>query len=59
MDLTRRVYPRDLKFAAMQEIDGGRTMGDVAWQQELTPSCWRGGVGGLTPGFTASQRIAG
>ena len=45
MDLARRVYSRDLKVAAMREIDSGRTMGEVARLLELSPSLlqrWRG-----------------
>ena len=45
MDLARRVYSRDLKVAAMREIDGGRTMGKVARRLELSPKLlerWRG-----------------
>ncbi len=34
MDLTRRVYSRDLKILAMREIDGGRTMSEVARRLE-------------------------
>jgi transposase len=45
MDLARRVYSRDLKIAAMREIDHGRTFGEVARQLELSPKLlerWRG-----------------
>jgi transposase len=45
MDLARRVYSRDLKIAAMREIDHGRTIGEVARQLELSPKLlerWRG-----------------
>lgn len=45
MDLARRVYSRDLKVAAMREIEGGRTVGEVARLLELSPSLlqrWRG-----------------
>ena len=37
MDLARRVYSRELKIAAMREIDHGRTMAEVARQLELSP----------------------
>ena len=30
MELARRVYSRDLKIKAMQEIDAGRTVTEVA-----------------------------
>jgi transposase-like protein len=45
MDLARRIYSRDLKVAAMREIDGGRTVGEVARLLELSPKLlerWRG-----------------
>ena len=74
MDLARRVYSRDLKIAAMREIDGGRPMSEVARHLELSPHLldrWRGerrtrgelafpGVGrrGVTPALTELQRIA-
>lgn len=74
MDLARRVYSRDLKVAAMRELDGGRPIGEVARHLELSPHLlerWRGewrargelafpGVGrrGVTPALTELQRIA-
>ena len=74
MDLARRVYSRELKIAAMREIDGGRTMGEVARHLELSPNLlqrWRGewqaqgelafpGLGrrGVSRGLTELQRIA-
>ncbi len=74
MDLARRVYSRDLKVAAMREIDNGRTVGEVARQLELSPKLlerWRGewrargdlafpgnGRQGASPGWSALQRIA-
>ena len=74
MDLARRVYSRDLKIAAMREIDGGRTMGEVARHLELSPKLlerWRGewhargelafpGIGRrcVTSALTELQRIA-
>src|SRR6266571_9076383 len=74
MDLARRIYSRELKIAAMREIDSGRTMGEVARQLELSPHLldrWRGewrargdlafpGIGrrGVSPAFTELQRIA-
>ena len=45
MDLARRVYGRELKVAAMREIDSGRTISEVARQLELSPKLlerWRG-----------------
>lgn len=48
MDLARRVYNRDLKIAAMREIDHGRTITEVARQLELSPKLlerWRGECG--------------
>jgi transposase-like protein len=74
MDLARRVYSRDLKMAAMREIDTGRTISEVARQLELSPKLlerWRGewrargdlafpGVGrsGVGAGLTELQRVA-
>ena len=74
MDLARRVYSRELKVAAMREIDSGRTIAEVARQLELSPrllekwrSEWRArgelsfpGLGrrGLSPALTELQRIA-
>jgi transposase-like protein len=68
------VYSRDLKIAAMREIDAGRTMSEVARHLELSPKLlerWRGewqargelafpGLGrrGLSPALTELQRIA-
>ena len=73
MDLARRMYSRDLKIAAMREIDG-RRMEEVAWHLEVSPQLlerWRGewrargelafpGIGrrGVTPALTELQRIA-
>jgi len=75
MDLARRIYSRELKIAAMQEIDSGRTIGEVARQLELSPHLldrWRGewrargelafpGMGrrGVSPAFTELQRKLG
>jgi transposase-like protein len=74
MDLPRRVYSRDLKVAAMREIDSGRTVCEVARQLELSPKLlerrrgdWRAqgeaafpGVGRreISPVLTELQRIA-
>ena len=74
MDLARRVYSRDLKMAAMREIDRGRTMAEVARQLELSPKLlerWRGewaargelafpGIGrrGVASGLSELNRIA-
>ncbi len=74
MDLARRVYSRELKVAAMREIDSGRTVAEVARQLELSPKAlerWRGewrargdlafpGLGrrGVTAQLTELQRIA-
>ena len=45
MDVARRIYSRDLKIAAMREIDGGRRIGEVARHLEVSPHLlerWRG-----------------
>jgi transposase len=58
MDLTRRVYTREMKIAAMRQLDGGRTMGQVARQMELSPKMlerwraeWRARGEEAFPGF--------
>ena len=74
MDVARRMYSRDLKFAAMREIDSGRRIGEVALHLEVSPKLlerWRSewqargelafpGIGrcGLSPALTELQRIA-
>ena len=74
MDLARRVYSRELKIAAMREVDSGRTLAEVARQLELSPhlldrwrSEWRAkgelafpGIGrrNAAPAFHEIQRIA-
>ena len=45
MNLARRVFSRDLKVAAMREIDSGRSPAEVARNLELSPKLlerWRG-----------------
>jgi transposase len=45
MDLARRVYSRELKVAAMQELEAGHTTGEVARKFQLAPKLlerWRG-----------------
>lgn len=74
MDLARRIYSRELKIAAMREIENGRTLGEVARQLELSPNLlqrWRGewrargelafpGIGrqGVSAALSDGQRIA-
>jgi len=74
MDLARRIYTRELKMAAMREIDDGRTVAEVARQLELSPKAlerWRGewrargelafpgsGRRGLAAELTELQRVA-
>ena len=74
MDLARRMYSRDLKIAAMREIEGGRRIGEVARRLEVSPHLlerWRGewrargelafpGIGrrGVSAGLSELQRIA-
>ena len=44
MDLARRVYSRELKIAAMRDIDNGRSRAEVARQLAVNPSLldkWR------------------
>jgi transposase len=45
MDLSRAVYTRDLKIAAMRAIDAGSTTGEIARKYQLSPHLlhrWRG-----------------
>ena len=45
MDLARRVYSRELKIAALRELDAGRTIGETARKFQLAPKLldrWRG-----------------
>ena len=74
MDLARRVYTRELKMAAMREIDNGRTVAEIARLLELSPQLlqtwrreWRSrgelafpGTGrrGVPAALTELQRIA-
>ena len=45
MDLTRSVYSRDLKIAAMRALDSGSPAGEIARRYQLSPKLlerWRG-----------------
>jgi transposase len=45
MDLSRAVYSRDLKIAAMRALDAGSTSGEIARKYQLSPKLlerWRG-----------------
>jgi transposase len=45
MDLSRAVYSRDLKIAAMRALDAGSTNGEIARKYQLSPKLlerWRG-----------------
>ena len=45
MDLSRAVYSRDLKIAAMRALDAGATAGEIARKYQLSPNLlerWRG-----------------
>ena len=45
MDLSRTVYSRDLKIAAMRAVDAGATLGEIARKYQLAPKLlerWRG-----------------
>lgn len=45
MDLSRAVYSRDLKIAAMRALDSGSTTGEIARKYQLSPKLlerWRG-----------------
>jgi transposase len=44
MDLSRAIYSRDLKIAAMRAIDAGSTTGEIARKYQLSPKLlerWR------------------
>ena len=45
MDLSRSVYSRDLKIAAMRALDAGALTGEIARKYQLSPNLlerWRG-----------------
>ena len=45
MDLSRAVYSRDLKIAAMRALDAGSTVGEIARKYQASPHLperWRG-----------------
>ena len=45
MDLSRAVYNRDLKIAAMRALDAGSTTGEIARRYQVSPHLlerWRG-----------------
>ena len=45
MDLSRSIYSRDLKVAAMRAIDAGATIGEIARKYQVSPHLvdrWRG-----------------
>jgi len=45
MDLSRAIYSRDLKIAAMRALDAGSATGEVARKYQLSPKLlerWRG-----------------
>src|SRR5271154_7187318 len=45
MDLSRAVYSRDLKIAAMRALDAGSTTGEIARKFQISPHLldrWRG-----------------
>src|SRR5579871_2817404 len=45
MDLSRAVYSRDLKIAAMRGLDAGSTTGEIARKYQVSPHLldrWRG-----------------
>src|SRR5271154_754373 len=45
MDLSRAIYSRDLKIAAMRALDGGSATGEIARKYQLSPKLlerWRG-----------------
>ena len=45
MDLSRAVYSRDLKIAAMRALDAGATNGEIARKYQVSPHLlerWRG-----------------
>jgi transposase-like protein len=45
MDLSRAVYSRELKIAAMRALDAGSTTGEIASKYQVSPHLlerWRG-----------------
>src|SRR6201982_4024079 len=45
MDLSRAVYSRDLKIAAMRALDAGSATGEIARKYQLSPKLLEGGRG--------------
>jgi len=49
MDVSRAVYGRELKIAAMRALDAGATNGEIARKYQVSPHLlerWRGEVAG-------------
>jgi hypothetical protein len=44
MDLSRAVYTRDLKIAAMRALDAGSAASEIARKYQLSPNRWSCGV---------------
>jgi hypothetical protein len=40
MDLSRAVYSRYLKIAAMRALDAGTTTGEIAREYQVSSICW-------------------
>ena len=67
MDLSRAVYSRDLKIAAMRALDAGSATGEIARKYQLSPKLlerWRGewrakGESGVSRHWPARSRPAG
>jgi hypothetical protein len=49
MDLSRTVYSRDLKIAAMRALDAGATAGEVVRKYQVSPISWIPGAGNGAP----------
>ena len=54
MDLSRAVYSRDLKIAAMRALDAGSTIGEIARKYQISPAS-----AGSLAGRVARQRGSG
>ena len=66
MDLSRAVYSRDLKIAAMRALDAGATGGEIARKYQVSPhllerwrSEWRArGRTGISGHWSTRRRLA-
>ena len=58
MDLSRAVYNRDLKIAAMRALDAGSTIGEIARKYQVSPIFWTAGAGNGAPRETWRSQVS-